>query len=168
MAHTYTLKEDQFAADFPMTLPGPAPSPQVLFSPRARLLRFVLTGGIAGLSQLTLLSLLLDRNVPSLIANATAFLIAAQLNFVLSSLFTWRDRVPVQPLWGRWLLFHGSIASMALVNMAVFAAGRPFLPALAASGSGIAVAAIGNFVLGSKLVFPKAAVADGTTGAQAA
>lgn len=139
-----------------MTWTGATLSTWVLLSQRARLVRFALTGGLASLFQLTLLTLLLDRGFDSLVANGTAFLIAAQLNFVMSSLFTWRDRVAVQPLWGRWLLFHGSIASMALVNMAVFAATRPFFPTLVASASGIAVAAIGNFILGSTFVFTEA------------
>jgi hypothetical protein len=47
---------------------------------------------------------------------------------------------------------------MAVVNMATFAATRPFLPTVAASASGIAVAAIGNFILGSKLIFPARAM----------
>jgi putative flippase GtrA len=42
---------------------------------------------------------------------------------------------------------------MALVNQGVFLAARTVLPALAAAGAGIAVAAVGNYLLGDRLVF---------------
>ena len=124
-----------------------------LFAGGARPLRFALTGALAGLFQLGLLALLTGRGWPAVPANAVAFLLAAQVNFALSSLFTWRDRrLPASP-WRRWLLFHGSIAAMAVLNGLVFLATHTVLPALAASAAGIAVAALGNFVLGDRLVF---------------
>jgi putative flippase GtrA len=52
-----------------------------------------------------------------------------------------------------WLLFHGSIAAMALVNMLTFAAARSFVPALVASVIGIAAGAVGNYLAGDRLVF---------------
>lgn len=82
-----------------------------------------------------------------------AFLLAAQVNFVLSGLFTWRDRRTILSWPRRWLLFHGSIAGMAVVNMLVFALSRLLLPDLAASAMGIAVAAAGNFLLGDLVIF---------------
>ena len=92
------------------------------------------------------------------------------MNFALSSLFTWRDRRRTAPLWRRWLLFHGSIAAMALVNQGVFLAARMALPALVASAAGIAVAAIGNYLLGDRLVFGAhgAAAQDGRAGGRRA
>ncbi len=125
----------------------------VLFSEKARPVRFAITGGLAGLMQLALLKLLADHGAQALVANAAAFLLAAQLNFALSSLFTWRDRRSGQPVGRRWLAFHGSIASMAVVNMVVFAAMRLVLPDLAASAAGICAAAAGNFLIGDHLVF---------------
>src|ERR671936_712332 len=125
----------------------------LLRSRAARPLRFALTGGLAGLLQLGLLALLVGRGWPSAPANAVAFLLPAQLNFALSSLFTWRDRWRTAPLWRRWLAFHGAIAAMALVNQSVFLAARTVLPALVASAAGIAVAAVGNYLLGDRLVF---------------
>src|SRR5438876_35527 len=121
---------------------GTHPLRVLLRSRAARPLRFALTGGLAGLLQLSLLALLTGRGWPTAPANAVAFLLAAQVNFALSSLFTWRDRRRTAPLWRRWLLFHGSIAAMALVNQGVFLAARMALPALVASAAGIAVAAI--------------------------
>jgi putative flippase GtrA len=86
-------------------------------------------------------------------ANAAAFLLAAQLNFALSSAFTWRDRFVSHSLARRWLLFHGSIAATALLNMLTFSAARFVLPVLAASAAGIATGALGNYLLGDRVVF---------------
>src|SRR5579862_9350855 len=58
----------------------------------ARPIRFAITGALAGLVQLALLSTLVGKGWSPVAANATAFLLAAQLNFALSSVFTWRDR----------------------------------------------------------------------------
>ena len=132
---------------------GARPLRALLRSPVARPLRFALTGGLAGLLQLGLLALLVGRGWPSAPANAVAFLLAAQVNFAVSSLFTWRDRRRTAPLWRRWLAFHGAIAATALVNQSVFLATRTALPALMASAAGIAVAAVGNYLLGDRLVF---------------
>jgi putative flippase GtrA len=126
---------------------------RAFFSPSARPLRFAVTGGLAGLTQLLLLELLVEHGWPALVANLVAFLLAAQLNFVLSSTFTWRDRQATGAIGRRWLQFHGTIASMAGLNMAVFAASRTVLPELVASATGILAAAIGNFLLGDRLVF---------------
>src|SRR5689334_103210 len=83
-------------------------------------------------------ALLSGRGWPAAPANAVAFLLAAQVNFALSATFTWRDRQGASPLWRRWLVFHGSIATMAVVNQLVFLAARTALPALAAAAAGIA------------------------------
>ena len=128
--------------------------------PRTRLLneaprpiRFAITGGTAALAQLGMLTTFTHLGWHALAANAVAFLLSAQLNFVLSSFFTWRDRTQHHSLGQRWLAFHASIASMAIVNMLVFAGARLALPDLAASALGILLAATGNFILGDRLVF---------------
>ncbi len=133
-----------------------------LFGRATRPLRFALTGGIAAVTQLALLALLTRHGWPTLLANAVAFLLAAQVNFALSSTFTWRDRRTGRGLRRRWLAFHGSIASMAVVNMLVFLAVRTALPTLAASALGIGAAAIGNFIIGDRLVFRQQAPAART------
>ena len=140
---------------------------ELILSPNARLIRFALTGGLAGLAQLTLLIAFTDRGWHALGANAAAFLVAAQFNFILSSLFTWTDRQTGQTIGRRWLLFHGSIAGMAVLNMAVFAAARLVVPDPAASAAGIGVAAFGNFFIGDHLVFRARATGESAHGRQA-
>jgi putative flippase GtrA len=134
------------------TTPG-AQLRAVFFSPNARIARFALTGGLAAIAQLVLLTIFTDYGWHAIGANAVAFLLAAQLNFVLSTFFTWPDRQGTLSIKRRWLLFHGSIAAMAVLNMAVFAAMRLLMPDLAASAAGIGAAAIGNFLIGDRLVF---------------
>ena len=56
----------------------------VLLSERARPLRFVFTGGLCGLIQLVLFAFLVHNGWLPLIANTVAFLLSAQVNFVLS------------------------------------------------------------------------------------
>jgi putative flippase GtrA len=140
----------------PGARPARRPTPRLsapLLTTAARPLRFAATGLTAGLVQLGLLAVLTGLGWPDLVANLVAFALAAQVNFALSTRFTWRDRLDGRSLWGRWLAFHGAIVGMALVNLAVFALARTALPAVAASAAGIAAAAIGNFVLGDRIVF---------------
>ncbi len=125
----------------------------LLDSTVTRPLRFVGTGVAAGGLQITLLAFLTARGLNSLPANAVAFLVAAQFNFLMSNVVTWRDRQLTGSLRRRWLLFHASIAIMALLNMLVFVTVRDLVPALAASALGIATGACGNYVAGDRLVF---------------
>ena len=122
-----------------------------------RVLRFALVGGVAGLLQLALLALLLAAGAPGLPANLAAYLLSAQLNFLLSALFIWGDRAPrrlhVRGLAAEWVAFHVSIAGTALLNQAVFVLAALTLPDLVASAAGIAVAAGANFLIQDRVVF---------------
>ncbi len=128
-----------------------------LFSSRARPIRFIITGGIAACVQLGFLHILTNYNVLPIVANAVAFLLSAQVNFLLSCLFTWQDRQPLSStkyaLLRRWITFHGSVASTAILNTLVFAIAHQFVPTLLASATGIFVAAFVNFFMMNKLIF---------------
>jgi dolichol-phosphate mannosyltransferase len=131
----------------------------LLFSERIRPLRFAITGGAAAIVQLCLLATLTHQGWNSALANITSFLLAAQVNFALSALFTWRDRRPAagaapSALRARWAMFHASIAGTALLNQLVFLAARAVLPTLVASALGIATSSLINYATGNWLVFP--------------
>ncbi len=86
-----------------------------------------------------------------------ALLISTQVNFALSSLFTWRDRRLTAPfglaLLTRWATYQWSGAAAAALNMLVFALARLDLSVLAAAALGTLVAGVANFVAGDRLVF---------------
>jgi putative flippase GtrA len=154
---------------FSLSHPAQRPLPSLnrlrplLLSSAARPLRFAGTGGLAGATQLILLALMTRHGWNAIAANAVAFLLAAQVNFALSMTFTWRDRFESGSLFRRWLMFHGTIALMALVNMAVFIVARSLVPTLMASAMGIAAGAVGNYLAGDQLVFRKASDSDPST-----
>lgn len=118
-----------------------------------RAARFALTGLLCAALQLALVAAFEAARLPGLIANAGAFFLAAQLNFVLSSRFTWGDRVRNGPLVWRWVAFLGAISGTAVLNMAVFAAARGVVGELQAAALGIAASALVNFVVGDRAIF---------------
>jgi putative flippase GtrA len=132
-----------------------------LMSPAARALRFVVSGSISALGQFLVLALLLDLGWNRFPANLAGMAFGAEMSFVLGCLLTWRDREETGDLRRRWIVFHGSIAATALVNILVFSVCQLYAPTIVASALGIGVAAIGNFVAGDRLVF-RASVAGQT------
>lgn len=122
-----------------------------------RLARFAYTGAFAGVIQLALLQLWTMHGWDALLANTVAFLVSAQVNFLLSARFIWRDRHAshhrTETLLRRWLAFHGAIFGTALLNQGVFVVAQLALPALVASGLGIAAGALVNFVVQDRFVF---------------
>jgi putative flippase GtrA len=128
-----------------------------LFLPATRPLRFICTGGSAGLIQLCLLEVLTQRRWAAAIANVIAFLLAAQVNFLLSLFFTWRDRQAqrkAKPVFlAQWLAFHSSIGGTALLNQLVFIVVRLVAPTLLASALAIAITALVNFITLNNFVF---------------
>ena len=142
------------------------PGSQLPRLPLGRAIRFVVTGGVAGLTQLLLLRAALHVGWTPLLANVVAFGLAAQVNFGLSQRFTWSDRrralAVSAPLDQRWLRFHAAIAGTALLNLAAFAATRVVLPDLLAAALGIGSAALANYLLGDRFVFRPLTARPGT------
>ena len=134
----------------------------------ARLLRFALTGGAAALVQLVILDALTDGRWPPVPADAVALLLSTQVNFVLSYLYTWRDRRPraraPRAVLGRWAAYQGSATGAALLNIGVFVVTRTDLPIVVASALGTVVASVVNFVASNYLVFPAARAATAARG----
>lgn len=122
-----------------------------------RLVRFAGTGLIAGAMQLALLHFWLARGWDGLLANSVAYLVSAQVNFLLSATFIWGDRRDglwrPRTLLHRWVAFHVAILSTALLNQAVFVVAEQVVPALVAAGLGIGAGALVNFLVQDRLVF---------------
>ncbi|MBE1532984.1 GtrA family protein [Actinomadura algeriensis] len=84
-----------------------------------RILRFVSVGGLCFSLQYAFASALGGTGTPWPVANAAGFLTSAQLNFLLSSTWTWRDRT-VRIAWPRWAAYHASVLLALSVNTVVF------------------------------------------------
>ena len=122
----------------------------------ARALRFALVGGVCGLLQLLLFVLLEQMNTHAAGANVVAYLLSAQVNFLLSDLFIWGDRRTNRDrgtIGLRWLSFHLSIGGTFVLDQAVFLAARVTLPDVLASAAGIGVAALVNFAIQDRFTF---------------
>jgi len=120
-------------------------------------LRFALVGSTCGVIQLGLLHVLVEAQVQDNLANLAAFGMSAQVNFILSQFFTWRDRwapsLGPPRLISRLFLFNGSVATTGVVNQSVFGLANLFIWYLPAAALGIAVAAVTNFLLNDRIVF---------------
>ena len=128
----------------------------LLSASQSRPIRFAIVGGICGLAQLAALAILLNTAIHPLVANVVGFTLSAELNFVLSQTFTWRDRHlrdAHDTIARRWLTFHLCIGGTAVLNMAVFAGLRFELPDLLAAAVGILAAAVLNFFANDRLTF---------------
>jgi putative flippase GtrA len=112
-------------------------------------------------TQLALLHALLVAGIIPLLGNALAFFAASQLNFVLNSRFTWRDRGS-GGYFGRWRRFMASISLTALMNLTVFALLSAVIEPRLAALAGIGAAALANFLIADRLVFVRRPHADAT------
>lgn len=136
-------------------------------SPTASLLvRFTITGVVAGGVQIVLLEILLALGAQALPGNAFAFFVAAQFNFALSHFFTWRNRVRPASMSSAWPRFMCAIAATAVLNLGAFSLANMFVTPMVAAALGIAAAATVNFALSDRLVFVDlASAAAGRRGA---
>jgi len=123
--------------------------------------RFIAVGLAMTALHLAVFQLLLPWSVPE-VANVAAFLVATQVNFVLSYFWTWSDRRPVGretvgSVARRAMLFNGSAAFGFGVNSAGFSTAlrvaglTPLHSAVAAT----VVSAAATFVLSSRVVFAR-------------
>ncbi|HEV3174122.1 MAG TPA: GtrA family protein [Actinocrinis sp.] len=117
-------------------------------------MRFAAVGIVCFSLQYLVLRLFTAAGVPATAADALGFALSAQLNFTLSTLFTWGDRKGAftSSVRTRWLSFNASILLTLAINTGVFQLCRP-LGDLGASALGVLVAAVGNYALCDIVVF---------------
>lgn len=122
-----------------------------------RLARFSIVGATCFAIQAGILLALREAGVPATAANAAGFLASAQVNFLLSSAFTWADRrLPepgARPWAARWASFQVTVAVALACNTAVFALASPFLPPVAASAVAVCAGAVLTYFASDHLVF---------------
>jgi cellulose synthase/poly-beta-1,6-N-acetylglucosamine synthase-like glycosyltransferase/putative flippase GtrA len=123
-------------------------------------------------AQLAVLVALIHLGLAAPIADAVGFFLAAQLNFVLSSLVTWRDRpaLRAQGVAARWLAYNGTALVSLGINTAIFAGVHEAVGVLPAAILGVAGGMVFTFLVCNTLVFrpsendePSTAYADSAT-----
>ena len=122
-----------------------------------RLVRFGFVGGTCALIQLLFLDLLVQANIELHLANATGFILSTQLNFALSSLITWRDRVAPSDhptSLARRLAGYNALALTSLIiNQAVFTLAVNAIHYLAAATLGILAGMLLTYVVSGRVIF---------------
>jgi putative flippase GtrA len=122
-----------------------------------RLVRFGFIGGTCALLQLVFLDLLVQANLELHLANAVAFLLSTQLNFALSSLITWRDRLAPHErpaLLARRLAGYNGLALLSLaINQAVFSLAALTIHYLAAATLGILAGMLLTYTISGRIIF---------------
>jgi putative flippase GtrA len=114
-------------------------------------------GGTCGTLQLGILVTLRLQGAPGLAANIIAFLCSAQVNFILSNRFIWKERRTsangMRMLVQRWWRFHLSIAGTFVLSQAIFLVGRLAVPEVIAAALGMSISAAVNFLIQDRYTF---------------
>lgn len=122
-----------------------------------RLARFAAVGATCFALQAGILTVLERAGVPATLANAVGFAASAQLNFLLSSYFTWFDRrVPLsarRTVAARWAAFQATAGLALCFNTGVFALAVRVLDPVAAAAVGVLTGAALTFMTGNHLIF---------------
>ncbi|SDE45578.1 Putative flippase GtrA (transmembrane translocase of bactoprenol-linked glucose) [Glycomyces harbinensis] len=122
-----------------------------------RLARFSTVGMTCFAIQAGLLLALRETGVPDTLANAIGFLVSAQVNFLLSTRFTWSDRRLPRPAPRRaavrWLSFQTTVALSLACNTGVFALASQFTGPVAAAAAGVGLGALLTFLASNHLIF---------------
>ena len=121
----------------------------------SRQLRFIAVGGTCFVVQLTVLWGLIHLGLAGSFADAVAFLLSAQLNFVLSSLVTWRDRPAenAKSISTRWLAYNGTALLSLGINTAIFVGAHHVVGVLPAAAAGVAGAMTFTYLVCNRFVF---------------
>lgn len=121
-----------------------------------RLARFSTVGSICFAIQAGILLALREAGAPDTLANAVGFLASAQVNFLLSTRFTWSDRRPPRPSprpAARWAAFQTTVALGLACNTGVFALASRFTGPVAAAAAGVGLGALLTFLVSDHLIF---------------
>jgi putative flippase GtrA len=133
----------------------------VPFLAAVRPAEFLTIGGVGALFQLSVLALLKEGTGLGSWSNAIAFLLAAQLNFVLNYAVTWRDRRTHSPgVFVRQLAgFNVLVCAGLPVNQAVYLLADMVLPYILAGAVGIGATTLGKYLIADRWIFPRRSAA---------
>jgi putative flippase GtrA len=124
---------------------------------QVRILRFGVVAGACTLLQLGLMLALIAKGIDSVTANGIGFVVSAQVNFVLSIVFTYRDR---RITWSstiivtRWIPFNATALCALAINEVVFTlCVQQHLAHVPAALCGAVSGSIVSFTIGNKAIF---------------
>jgi len=105
----------------------------------ARIVVFAAVGAFCFAVQLVLLTLIVRAGLDRPIADAIGFALSAQLNFLLSTRFTWRDRKVAgrRDIGIRWLAYNATALLSLACNTAVFTVAYQAVGTIAAALLGV-------------------------------
>ncbi|WP_344222982.1 GtrA family protein [Paractinoplanes ferrugineus] len=117
---------------------------------RGRILRFALVGGFCFVVQYAVMIGLRRIGIDLSVANAVGFAVSAQLNFVLSSVFTWGGGARLS--WLRWASYNSTALLGLAVNTVVFstvhsAVGVPLAAVLGVGSGAVFTYLVCNFLI---------------------
>ncbi len=136
----------------------------LFFHARKRLLMFAAVGVTCFLGQFALLSIMVRLGIYRPIANAVSFAISAQLNFLLSSRLTWRDR-PAEGRRGtgsRWLAYNATALASLGCNTGVFVAAYRAIGTTPAAALGVVTGTCLVYLACNLLVFRRPVAGEGS------
>lgn len=122
---------------------------------RKRFAVFVIVGVVCFAVQLVLLTFMVHLGAARPVANAIAFALSAQLNFLLSSRVTWRDRPAAgrRGTGARWLAYNGTALVSLGCNTAVFAVAYHSIGTIPAAALGVLTGTCVVYLTCNLLVF---------------
>ena len=124
-----------------------------------RLARFTSVGLCCFAVQAGILLVLREAHIPLTLANAAGFAISAQVNFLLSTHFTWADRrIPfaeTKATAARWVSFQATAGLALAFNTGVFALAVRIVDPVVAAGVGVGTGALLTFLASNYLIFRK-------------
>lgn len=137
-----------------------------------RLAKFAFVGGTCGVVQLIILNVLVESldissNLGKNAANSVAFFVSVQLNFVLSYMFTWNDRVDGTGIVRRFFQFNAMMLASLVANQIVFAVAIHFFSVTISGIIGIVAGAIINLFVSNKVIFSRQVHQGQTQGEEA-
>jgi putative flippase GtrA len=120
---------------------------RLLTPARRRIAVFAAVGGVCFIVQLVLLTAVVHLGISRPVADAIGFAASAQLNFALSTRFTWGDRQPAgrRDTSARWLAYNATALVSLGCNSVVFTASYQAI--------GTTVAALLGVLAGTTVVY---------------
>jgi putative flippase GtrA len=129
-----------------------------------RIAVFGAVGATCFATQLVLLAVMARLGMYRPLANAVAFEMSAQLNFLLSSRLTWRDRPSARRrgTGARWLAYNGTALLSLGCNTVVFTLAYKAIGSVPAAAAGVVVGTCLVYLICNFLIFRASGPADGT------